>query len=93
MSITDILEKFGLVKNKEFTFVHGQEYYAHMFFEQILPQIEQISNQSKYGSGGSSPSRLWGKDSVTKILKIKDLTILVAGISFPFSSFTVVFTE
>lgn len=52
MSIKDFLEKFGLIKNTTFIFEHGQEYYARIFFEQILPQIEQISNQSKYGYHG-----------------------------------------
>lgn len=52
MNITEILERFGLIKNETFVFKHGQEYYARMFFEQILPQIEQISNQSKYGYHG-----------------------------------------
>lgn len=30
----------------------GREYYAKLFFEQILPQITQVSNQDRYGYHG-----------------------------------------
>ena len=38
--------------DKDFKIDAGREYYAKMFFEQILPQIAQVSNQDRYGYHG-----------------------------------------
>ncbi len=38
--------------DKNLKFLAGRKYYAKMFFEQILPQIAQVSNQDRYGYHG-----------------------------------------
>lgn len=83
MKIKDLMAALGLTKDKDFQFQHGQEYYAKLFFEQILPQIAQISNQSNYGYHGlthSTQVALFGLDIAYTINQDPLPVLLAAGL-------------
>lgn len=61
----------------------GREYYAKLFFDQILPQIAQISNQSKYGYHGlthTTQVALFGLDIAYTINQDPLPVLLAAGL-------------
>lgn len=83
MTIKDILVSLGLIKNNKFYIPHRCEYYAKMFFDQILPQIEQITNQSRYGYHGlthTTQVALFGLDIAYTINQDPLPVLLAAGL-------------
>lgn len=81
MTLKDILIRFGLAKDDTFQIPHEQEYYAKMFFDQILPQIEQITNQSRHGYHGLTHTcqvALFGLD-IAYTIKQDPLPVLLAA--------------
>lgn len=60
---------------------HTREYWARIFFEQILPQIETVSNQSRYGYHGlthTTQVALFGLD-IAYTIKQNPLPVLLAA--------------
>lgn len=62
---------------------HTREYWARIFFEQILPQIETVSNQSRYGYHGlthTTQVALFGLDIAYTINQNPLPVLLAAGL-------------
>lgn len=62
---------------------HGPEYYAKMFWNQVLPQIAEISTQSRYGYHGLSHTAqvaMFGIDIAYTIAQDPLPVILAAGL-------------
>jgi HD superfamily phosphohydrolase YqeK len=79
MNIKEFLKRFSNTKKIE----HSREYWAQMFFEQILPQIEQVSNQSRYGYHGlthTTQVALFGLDIAYTINQHPLPVLLAAGL-------------
>lgn len=83
MNLKDIFEKLIQNKNDSNQTICGQDYWAQMFFEQILPQIEQVSNQSRYGYHGLTHTiqvALFGLDIAYTINQNPLPVLLAAGL-------------
>lgn len=84
MKPKDLLIQFITQKNKNtIQTAHGAEYYAKLFFEQILPQIAQISNQDRYGYHGlthTTQVAMFGLDIAYTINQEPLPVLLAAGL-------------
>lgn len=79
MKKTDFLKKLSSRHHIE----HTREYWAQMFFEQILPQIESISNQPRYGYHGlthTTQVALFGLDIAYTVNQHPLPVLLAAGL-------------